>query len=89
MPQAQSIHLNHADVADMRSLSPIGGKAEAVAENRPYADWSDLKRAGLDQDAINALKSEGVQLGDAGEGPIGEPGSGGSAASPAGNLGRA
>ncbi|MFN3524050.1 MAG: hypothetical protein ACK4YQ_17520 [Phenylobacterium sp.] len=89
MAQSPSVYLNHADVADLQSLAAIGAKARAVAENRPYSDWSELKRAGLDQDAINALKSQGVELGEPAEGPVGEPGSGGSAASPAGNLGRA
>jgi DNA uptake protein ComE-like DNA-binding protein len=64
--------------------------AEALLRGRPYGSWSDVGRlTKLDADLVNGLKSRGVKLGVPTEGPIGEPGSGGSASSAAGNLGRA
>jgi hypothetical protein len=91
MDSATTVYLNTADLETLSGVRSIGrARAEALIEARPFQDWSDLKRVGsFDQDAINALKSEGVQLGEAASGPINEPGSGGSAKSPSGNMGRA
>ena len=89
MSRHTTLYLNLAPAGELASEAAIGDKAEAIIQNRPYHDWSDLKRAGLDQDAVNRLKSAGVELGEAATGPIGEPGSGGSGATPGGNLGKA
>ena len=82
-------YLNLAYKSDLEKVPAIGDHAQKILDNRPYHDWSDLRRAGLEQDQINQLKSAGVELGAPSEGPIVEPGSGGSGGSPAGNLGRA
>lgn len=89
MSEDQTLYLNLATAADLEKVDPIGDRAAAIVEKRPFRDWSDLRRAGMDQDAINAVKSAGIELGAPGEGPIGEPGSGGSGGSPRGNLGQA
>ena len=85
MSEDQTLYLNLATAADLEKVDPIGDRAAAIVEKRPFHDWSDLRRAGMDQDAITAVKSAGAP----GEGPIGEPGSGGSGGSPRGNLGQA
>lgn len=86
-----TVYLNLADRDALCRLEGIDeSKAQALIEARPFHDWSDLKRVeGIDQDRINALKSAGADLGAPKSGPIGEPGSGGSGASPGGNIGRA
>lgn len=89
MSRDTTLYLNLTSAGELASEAAIGDQAEAITRNRPYHDWSDLKRAGLDQDAINRIKSAGVELGEAASGPIGEPGSGGSGATPGGNLGKA
>jgi hypothetical protein len=89
MSHAETCYLNLASQSDLAKVEAIGDRAEAIVENRPFQDWSDLRRAGMDMNEINALKSAGVELGAPKEGPIGEPGSGGSGGSPGGNLGRA
>ncbi|GAA0869966.1 hypothetical protein GCM10009116_18020 [Brevundimonas basaltis] len=89
MTQQQTVYLNLASAGDLASIDQIGEQAATIVEHRPFQDWSDLRRAGLNQDEINGLKSAGIQLGAPGEGPIGEPGSGGSGGSPRGNLGQA
>ena len=89
MSETTTVYLNLASAADLASVAPIGDRAATIIENRPFHDWSDLRRADMDSDDINAIKSAGVELGAPGEGPIGEPGSGGSGGSPGGNLGRA
>lgn len=89
MSDSKTVYLNLASAADLASVETISDRAATVIENRPYHDWSDLRRAGMDSDDINAIKSAGVELGAPGQGPIGEPGSGGSGGSPGGNLGRA
>lgn len=89
MSDSTTVYLNLASAADLASVESIGDRAATLIDNRPFHDWSDLRRAGVDSDHINAIKSAGVKLGAPGEGPIGEPGSGGSGGSPGGNLGRA
>ncbi|MGV8928956.1 MAG: hypothetical protein ACOH1E_04355 [Brevundimonas sp.] len=89
MSQPETVYLNLASAADLEKVGNIGDRAASLVEQRPFHDWSDLRRAGLDTDEINAVKSAGVELGAPGEGPIGEPGSGGSGGSPGGNLGQA
>lgn len=89
MSDFTTVYLNLASAADLASVERIGDRAATVIENRPYHGWSDLRRAGMDSDDINAIKSAGVELGAPGQGPIGEAGSGGSGGSPGGNLGRA
>ncbi|MBA4806677.1 hypothetical protein [Brevundimonas sp.] len=84
-----SIHLNLSPREDLEGVKAISGRASAVIANRPYQNWSDLRRAGLSSDDIDRIKASGVGLGEAAEGPIGEPGSGGSAEKASGNLGRA
>jgi hypothetical protein len=89
MSNDKTFYLNLAPTDALAGVDVIGSHAEAIASNRPYHNWSDLKRAGLDQDTIDQLKSKGVELGAPGTGPIGEPGSGGSGGTPGGNLGKA
>lgn len=89
MSESATVYLNLASAADLEKVGNIGDRAASLIEQRPFHDWSDLRRAGLDMDEINAVKSAGVELGAPGEGPIGEPGSGGSGGSPGGNLGQA
>ena len=89
MPETRTVYLNLASASDLAKVPNIGERAAAIIEKRPFRDWSDLRRAGMDSDEINAVKSAGVELGMPGEGPIGEPGSGGSGGSPGGNLGKA
>ncbi len=89
MSEPQTIYLNLSSASDLGTVDPIGDRAATIVEKRPFHDWSDLRRVGMDQDEINAVKSAGVELGAPGEGPIGEPGSGGSGGSPRGNLGQA
>lgn len=85
-----AVYLNTADLEALSRLGLDEGQARAVIEARPLREWGDLKRVeGIDQDRINALKSAGADLGEPASGPIREPGSGGSADSPAGNIGRA
>jgi DNA uptake protein ComE-like DNA-binding protein len=86
-----AIHLNLADADALVSgagLDPAA--ARALIAGRPYASWTEVERlSGLGSEAVNALRSRGVELGAASEGPINEPGSGGSVDDPAGNLGHA
>ncbi|WP_340645530.1 helix-hairpin-helix domain-containing protein [Phenylobacterium sp.] len=90
MTDYAQISLNSSTAEELRRLPGLDeANAQAIVETRPFADWSALSRADLDQATINGLKSSGAKLGPTGEGPIGEPGSGGSAGDPAGNLGRA
>jgi len=89
MTTTETVYLNLASANDLKKVQAIGDRAGKIVENRPFHDWSDLRRAGMDQDEINAVKSDGVKLGMPSEGPIREPGSGGSGGSPGGNLGRA
>ncbi|MBO9501157.1 hypothetical protein [Brevundimonas sp. A19_0] len=89
MSRDKTLYLNLAPAGDLAGEEAIGDKADAIIQHRPYHDWSDLKRAGLDQDAINRIKSAGAELGEPASGPIVEPGSGGSGATPGGNLGKA
>ncbi|GEM_PF-1235837 len=85
-----AVYLNTADLEALARLGLDEDQARGVIEARPLREWGDLKRVeGIDQDRINALKSAGADLGEPSSGPIREPGSGGSADSPAGNLGRA
>lgn len=85
-----AVYLNTADPEALSRLGLGEAQRQALMDARPIREWGDLKRIeGIDQDRINALKSAGAELGEASSGPIGEPGSGGSADSPAGNLGRA
>jgi hypothetical protein len=84
-----SVHLNLASQEDLEALASVGGHAAAIVDHRPFRDWSDLRRAGLFPEEIDRIKASGVGLGAPSEGPIGEPGSGGSADSASGNLGRA
>lgn len=85
-----AVQLNTADLEALSRLGLDEDQAQAVIEARPIREWGDLKRVeGIDQERINALKSAGAALGEPSSGPIREPGSGGSADSPAGNLGRA
>lgn len=85
-----AVHLNTADLEALSRLGMGEEQARALIEARPFREWGDLKRVeGIDQDRINALKSAGADLGEPTSGPIREAGSGGSGASPAGNLGRA
>lgn len=87
----ETVYLNTADLDALCRLDGVEPQiAEALIEARPFHEWGDLKRVGgVDQERINALKSAGAELGEPTSGPIGEPGSGGSADSPAGNMGRA
>lgn len=88
--QYTAVYLNTADPEALLRLGLSEAQTQALMDARPIREWGDLKRIeGIDQDRINALKSAGAELGEASSGPIGEPGSGGSAESPAGNLGRA
>ncbi|MCS6627842.1 helix-hairpin-helix domain-containing protein [Roseibacterium beibuensis] len=88
--QRPAVYLNTADLEALARLGLDEDEARAVIAARPLREWGDLKRVeGIDQDRINALKSAGADLGGPSSGPIREPGSGGSADSPAGNLGRA
>lgn len=89
MAHDQTPYLNLSSREELDAVESLAGRAEAIIAQRPYHDWSDLRRAGLSGDEIDKLKSAGVALGAPGEGPIAEPGSGGSADSPSGNLGRA
>lgn len=89
MTQHQTVYLNLASAGDLASIDQIGDQAATIVEHRPFQDWSDLRRAGLNQVDINNLKSAGVELGEPAEGPIGEAGSGGSGGNPRGNLGQA
>lgn len=89
MSRDTPLYLNLASASDLANEAAIGDKAEAIIQHRPYLDWSDLKRARLDQGGIDRIKSAGVQLGEPSSGPIGEPGSGGSGGTPGGNLGKA
>ncbi len=84
-----AVHLNLAPQEDLEALDGVEGHATAIVDHRPYKDWSDLRRAGLSPEAIDRIKASGAELGAPSEGPIGEPGSGGSADSASGNLGRA
>ncbi len=85
-----AVYLNTADLEALSRLGLDEDQARAVIEARPLREWGDLKRVeGIDQDRINALKSAGADLGEPSNGPIREPGSGGSADSAAGNIGRA
>ena len=81
MTSDKTVYLNLAPAEALARHDAIGDRAEAIITHRPYHDWSDLKRAGLDQEGINRLKSAGAELG--------EPGSGGSGGTPGGNLGKA
>lgn len=89
MSEPHTIYLNLTSAADLKKVDSIGDRAATIVERRPFHDWSDLRRVGMDQDEINVVKSAAIELGAPGEGPIGEPGSGGSGDSPGGNLGRA
>jgi hypothetical protein len=89
MSRDAPLYLNLAPVGDLASEAAIGDHAEAIIQHHPYHDWSGLKRAALDQDGIDRIKSAGVELGEPSTGPIGEPGSGGSGGTPGGNLGKA
>jgi len=89
MSESRTVYLNLASAAELSKVGNIGDRAATIVESRPFHDWSDLRRAGMDTDEINAVKSAGVELGMPSEGPIGEPGSGGSGGSPGGNLGQA
>lgn len=89
-PDRPAVFLNTAGPEDLTRLGLGEAQARALVEARPFHEWGDLKRVeGLDQDRINALKSAGAELGEPTEGPIVEPGGGGSADSGAGNIGRA
>ncbi|MEH6663942.1 MAG: helix-hairpin-helix domain-containing protein [Brevundimonas sp.] len=86
----ETLYLNSADEEALSAMDGIGpDRARKIIEARPFTRWSEVERlTGLDPDKVTALRGEGVELSPHGEGPIGEPGSGGSADSPAGNLGR-
>lgn len=88
MADNRPVYLNLASKTELDAIDELGGRAETVIAQRPYGDWSDLRRAGLSDEEIGRLKSAGLELGAPGEGPIGEADSGGSADSPSGNLGR-
>lgn len=83
----------YLNLADAEELSAGDGlrpeEARAIVEARPLHDWSDLRLAGLDQNRINDLKSQGYRLGEPADDVLGEPGSGGHGGGPAGNMGRA
>ena len=82
-----AVYLNTADPQELSQLGISSEQAQALIDARPLRQWGDLKRIdGIDQDQINAMKSAGAVLGEPAEGPIGEPGSGGS---PADDYGRA
>ena len=86
----EAVYLNTAGTEDLSRLGLGDEQARALVEARPFREWGDLKRIdGIDQDRINAMKSAGADLGEPSEGPIVEAGSGGSGASPGGNIGRA
>jgi len=89
MTSNKPLYLNLAQAEALGQEPAIGNQAEDIVRHRPYHDWSDLKRAGLDQDSIDRIKSAGAELGEPSTGPIGEPGSGGSGGTPGGNLGKA
>jgi hypothetical protein len=83
------VNLNLADEDELAGLGLEKAEARALIEKRPFGAWGDLKRIeGFDQARINAIKSAGADLGVAAEGPLNEPGSGGSEL-PAGEIGRA
>ena len=86
-----ALYLNTATMEDLVSGAGLNqDAAKALLEARPYSSWSDVERLShLDAEQVNSLRSRGVELGGSSEGPIGEPGSGGSADSASGNLGRA
>ena len=85
----EKVNLNLADEEALSRLGLDQRQAGALIEQRPLRAWGDLKRIeGVDQALINALKSAGADLGIAAEGPLDEPGSGGSEL-PAGEIGRA
>ena len=89
MAQGQTVYLNTSTEEELRTVAG-DDQARALVEARPFLSWDDVARTdGLDAEAVDRMKSAGAQLGDAPKGPIGEPGSGGSADSPAGNMGRA
>jgi len=89
-PDRETVYLNNADQDALSRLGMSDEQARALVEARPFLEWGDLKRIdGIDQDRISALKSAGADLGGPSSGPIGEPSSGGSAASPASDIGRA
>ena len=85
------VYLNLADVDELVSNAGVDeAAARKLVAGRPYDSWTEVGRlSGLDADAVNGLRSRGIELGVPSEGPINEPGSGGSVDSPAGNLGHA
>lgn len=81
------IFLNAASGEDLRDLDGVSDAAvDRLLERRPFNDWDEVTRAGVDGDTVKALKDQGVGLVEPGGSPIGEPGSGGS---PGDNMGRA
>jgi hypothetical protein len=91
MPETQpSIFLNHATAELLRSVDGLSQKdVDSLIAGRPYRSWQDVQRVGLGEDSFKGLRSQGVELGEPSSGPIGEPGSGGSAGSGERNLGQA
>jgi DNA uptake protein ComE-like DNA-binding protein len=86
----QRLYINQSDRDALAANPAIGEeRAQAIIEARPFSTWSELKRAGVDQELINQLRSEGAELGAPSAGPILEPGSGGHPGRPGGNIGRA
>lgn len=82
------IYLNFATDTQLENIDALSSKhVESVKKQRPFKSWGDLSRAGLNEDEIYALKGKvGI---DPDYEVLAEPGSGGSAASGAGNMGSA
>jgi hypothetical protein len=84
------LYLNLADADALAGTGLDPAAAQGLVKGRPYASWTDVERlSGLDREVLNQLRSQGAQLGVPSEGPINEPGSGGSGGSPQGNPGHA
>jgi hypothetical protein len=82
--------INHASVEDLARLPGVSrDTAETIARERPFQSWAEVHHSGIDMDQVKVLKEQGVEFGPAFAGPIIEPGSGGSAGSPEGNIGKA
>lgn len=59
-----TLNLNQSD-RDVLAADPAIGKAraQAIIHARPFANWSDLERAGVDDALVQRLKDGGAELG--------------------------
>ena len=80
--------INQAPLEDLAALPGVDrSTAETIVRERPFQSWAEVHHSGVDMDQVSALKRNGVDFPDTG--PINEPGSGGSAGAPEGNIGKA